>query len=154
MKLINTSGDYLSLSIQGYEFPEIHSCYYDSNWLNIAGKVKLGDKTCTFQNPCLLSFEALRLANWLDRIAKSKESLKIYDAPDFLEPELDFEFIKENRVRVNFNYGLLPERALSDEDGTDNLFLEFEPDKNMIKLATESLRFQLRSYPIRASNYK
>ena len=101
-----------------------------------------------------MSFEALRLANWLDRIAKSKESLKIYGAPDFLEPELDFEITKENRVRVNFNYGLLPEWALSDEDGTDNLFLEFEPDKDMIKLATESLRLQLRPYPIRASNYK
>ena len=152
MKLFNASGDYLNLSIQGYQFPENNSCYYDSNWLIIVGKVKIGGKVWSFQDPCLLNFEALRLANWLDRIAE--ESLNKDDYPIFIEPNLDFEIIEANKVRIYFNLESRPKWAPSDEAGEDDLFLEFQPNKKMARLASEALRLQLQSYPIRALHDK
>jgi len=152
MKLFNAKGDYLSLSIQGYQFPENNTCYYDANWLIVSGKVKLGDRKWTFQDPCLLNFEGLSLADWLDGLAT--EGVQIQNSIGFIEPNLDFEIINKNKVRVYFNLEARPKWASSDQAGEDDVFLEFEPDKNMAKLASEALKLQLESYPIRALHDK
>ena len=48
------------LSILRYQFPHITTGEYDANWLIIRGHVSLDDRSWTFSDPSLTTFEALR----------------------------------------------------------------------------------------------
>jgi hypothetical protein len=54
------------LTILGYQFPDDTTDEYDSNWLVIGGEVWLDGREWQFRDPCLTTFEAKRLADWLE----------------------------------------------------------------------------------------
>lgn len=147
MKLFNADGEYLSLSIEGYQFPKNDSCYYDANWLSIAGSVHLNKKTWTFQDPCLLNFEALRLIDWLKSVSQNAPSS---DSIGFIEPNLEFELLEEEKIRVYFELEARPKWAPCEGAGMRDLFFEFENSESMITAAVNALKAQLNLYPVRA----
>lgn len=87
MLLRDQSDKAVELSIVGYQF-EKASDEWDKNWLVIAGHVRLADHEWQFCDPCLTTWEAEALAEWL-RAASATQ-------PDdtslsFTEPNLRFE---------------------------------------------------------------
>lgn len=151
MKLYNSEGEYLNLSIQAYQFPENTDCYWDANWLTIKGEVQLGKKVWSFQDPCMLSFEALRLLDWLNSVSlgtpKEQEIC-------FLEPNLEFEITDENKLRIYFELESRPSWAPYDAAGMGDLFLDLELHHEMLKTAINVWRTQLSAYPVRALHDK
>ena len=61
---------WLRMSIVRYQFPQTENDEWDSNWLIIEGHVSLGGRIWEFGDPCLTTFEAIRLADWMDAQAK------------------------------------------------------------------------------------
>jgi hypothetical protein len=51
--------------VVGYQFPDNHISEYDSNWLVIEGRVSHPQADWSFRDPCLLTYEADYLADWL-----------------------------------------------------------------------------------------
>ena len=151
MKLYNSKGEYLNLSIQRYQFPENIDCYWDANWLTIKGEVQLGKKIWSFQDPCMLSFEASGLLDWLSSIsqgAPKKQELC------FLEPNLEFQITDENKLRIYFELESRPSWAPCDEAGMKDMFLDLELNQEMLMTAIDVWKTQLSAYPVRALHDK
>ena len=67
------NGDSFSLSIEGYQFPEIET-ERDADWLNIRVTVISDGQQWEFVDPCLMVAEYEMLANWL-RLAGRQEQI-------------------------------------------------------------------------------
>ena len=89
----------LRLSIVRYQFPQITKGEYDANWLIIQGRVSIDDRSWTFRDPSLTTFEVRALAEWLEGLARGEDVLP-YCA--FIEPNLQFERISGQAIRVSF----------------------------------------------------
>jgi hypothetical protein len=96
MLLSSADGGTLSLTIAGYQFPELagHGPRdWDANWLRICGQVSAPDGTAwSFDKPCLTTWEAAKLVEWLVEVAG--EAGEVTDRPvapsqiEFTEPYL------------------------------------------------------------------
>src|SRR6185312_7650655 len=90
MQLRGVDGQSVELHIVGYQFPHLATVEYDSNWLRIEGQVHHPRGQWSFQDPCLLTYEVSRLADWLDALAQEKPDS---DQIDFTEPNLSFRIV-------------------------------------------------------------
>lgn len=97
MVLHGRNGEEFSLRIIDYEFPDIKNDEWDSNWLLIETKVTLDGESWLMTDPCLLTWEVMWLANWLEAI--SHEDLAIEEV-GFLEPNLYCKLVEYNDKRV------------------------------------------------------
>lgn len=151
MHLKAPDGQSLEIRIVGYEFPHLETEDYDSNWLIIEGKVMHPDGAWTFRDPCLLTYEAARLADWLDSVANREvESDRI----DFLEPNLHLHFVESpgnGIVQVFFELESRPEWTPSKWADQDDLSVEFPVSRVELREAASSLRRQLARFPQRAA---
>jgi hypothetical protein len=97
MRFITNENASLELHVVGYQFPDIQEAEYDSNWLMIEGQVCHLRGDWTFRDPCLLTYEAVGLAEWLESVGDGTpcESYIV-----FLEPNLSFEIVGEEVERV------------------------------------------------------
>lgn len=136
------------LSIVQYQFPQIKEDEWDSNWLIIDGHVCIEGKEWRFTDPCLTTFEAMRLADWLDAQAKGN-SEKAFCA--FTEPNLEFERLSDSVIRVGFSHESSPPWAMQKygepEYGFDVLV---GPG---LSIAGERLRLQLTRFPVRGGKW-
>ena len=151
MKLAGRDGQSLELRILGYQFPHLETEEYDSNWLVVAGKVTHSRGSWQFTNPCLLTYEAERLASWMDRIADANLPC---DTCGFIEPNLEFRAllsIDRPVLRVYFDLEARPSWASSVCAGTEDLWVEFPIEELDLKSATRQWRTELTTYPQRAS---
>ena len=73
-QLSDAKGTSLSLTISGYQFPEIENDSHDSNWLNITGKVEHPRGSWTFVDPCMLTYELEGLSDWLESVAENSNT--------------------------------------------------------------------------------
>src|SRR3954452_11841563 len=69
MQLASRDGHSLDLKILGYQFPHLETQQYDSNWLIVSGNVTGPIGSWQFSDPFLLTYEAERLASWMDAVA-------------------------------------------------------------------------------------
>ena len=95
-------GQSFVMHIAGYQSPQIATEPYDSNWLVISGSVVHPTGTWHFRDPCLLTYEAARLADWLESIAAGNTLPK---ECCFTEPNLSFETIvnkEQPMLRIYF----------------------------------------------------
>lgn len=137
----------LRIGVERYQFPEITDDYWDSNWLIITGDAVLDDKSWSFRDPCLTTFEMERLADWLDQVS-SGQCEKAFCG--FTEPNLDFERVSATAVRVAFSLEALPPWSKRDGDFGE---IGFEvPINDRLIAAASSLRAFLTGFPIRARN--
>ena len=91
MRLTNLDGTAsFDLEILRYQFPELEHSDWDSNWLEVSGKVVTPARSWEFLDPCLLTMEAHDLANWLAAVVADKQTdARIF----FTEPNLSFELV-------------------------------------------------------------
>ena len=147
MKLTGPNGSF-DLSLLGYQFPNLTAEPYDSNWLQVRVAVDHPRGLWTATDPCLLTYEAASLADWLDAVAlgtAADSELR------FLEPCLWFELRDGTggapTVRVYFQYEFRPPWA---RDFEDDEVLDLPIEEGQFRRAAAALRLQLREYPQRA----
>lgn len=134
------------LSIIGYQFPNARTELYDSNWLIIQLNISDSQGAWNVADPCLLTYEVNRLANWLDKIDSGNFGRRDCD---FTEPVISFHLTEHNQqkyVRIRFTIEALPAWA----QNQDEYFIEFPLSEINLKQATNDLRKQLEKYPKRA----
>jgi hypothetical protein len=69
MRLVARDGTSLTLHPLGYQFPA-GTGPDDDQWLVVSGRLRDGDRSWSFEEPCLLLDEAYELAAWLRRAAE------------------------------------------------------------------------------------
>jgi hypothetical protein len=150
MRLESEDGQVFEIAIRGYQFPHLGTEPYDSNWLRVHGKVVHPRGSWTFQDPCLLTYEASALAEWL---RTSGASGPLRDQMGFIEPNLEFRIVDDTsgrRLRIYFELEARPPWAPSKVAGQEDLWVEFNLAKLNLIDASQSLRDQLAAYPQRA----
>ncbi len=136
----------LELSVVGYQFPDAVSEPYDSNWLLVQLSVSDHQGTWNVAEPCLLTYEVARLADWFDKInSRSFEKTEC----GFLEPLIAFQVVENEQkdlLRIRFMLEALPAWARDQ----DEYFIEFVLAEVDLQTASDDLRKQLERYPQRA----
>lgn len=67
---------------------------WDANWLQIEGSVRDGDLVWSFADPCMTTWEAFRLLEWLRRVARGEieaDGQSGGGVLSFTEPNVHFE---------------------------------------------------------------
>ena len=151
MKLASSDGQTFEMRILGYQFPHLETELYDSNWLIIAGEVMHPKGSWQFIDPCLLTYEAERLASWIDSVV---EGGPLPTTCGFIEPNLEFHAVggvHQPVFRVYFEAEARPKWAPRKRarDG-DELWVEFPLGALDLRLIARQWREELRSYPQRA----
>ena len=139
------NGSSLRLRITGYQFPDMTD-QWDSNWLMIEGAVDLAGRGWRFEDPCLTTIEAYRLADWLDACANGTPK---YPYCGFIEPNLQFELIDPKTLRIAFALEAAPPWSERGDDWTMHGF-EMGVGPVLTQAAAE-LRKQLQRFPVRGS---
>lgn len=161
MQLVSPNGDYLRLTIDGYQFPSITGSGrwdWDANWLEISGAVKMGDSEWTFSDPCLTTWEAGELATWLRGVAESrlKPAPVTPDSSDeevlaFTEPCIAFSLqncsTEAVTLRVHLSADALPTVWAS--NGTSERFVEFSLSPGEVAAVAGTWAAETRAFPER-----
>lgn len=149
MQLIALSEQRFEMRIVGYQFPELSGDSDDSNWLRIAIDVVHPRGAWSSIDASLLTYEAARLAAWLEAIAiGERESHE----EGFTEPNLSFRLVDgagASALRVYFELESRPRWAQSRTVGEEDLYVEFPLSELDLATAANELRKQLKRYPER-----
>ncbi len=148
------------LTILGYQHPDAAGEPYDANWLSIHVEASGPEGAWTGTDPCLLTYEAARLADWLEAVGRGTESTR---AISFLEPVLLFRLVEPlpdhphgSTLRVHFGNLINPTwqklNPAQDPGGPpgNDLYLDFPLTDADLIAAAQELRQQLKRYPSRA----
>jgi hypothetical protein len=149
MKFASKDGQFLELRILGYQFPHIETAEDDSNWLIVAGNVINSMGSWQFTQPCLLTYEAERLASWTDALM---EANRFPTTCGFIEPNLEFRtLVNMNRpmLRVYFELEARPSWA-SNAFGEEDTWVEFPIEELDLRSTARQWRAELSAYPQRA----
>jgi hypothetical protein len=144
------AGQALQLNILGYQFQAENKDLDDMNWLYIEGKVCHPGGSWTFHDSCLMTGEVLRLAHWLEAVAKD-EAVNVEES--FIEPNLSFRLEDTSNgrhIRVYFELEPRPPWGRSSE--SNEVWIEFPIIKEDLLTAATSLREQLKIFPPRTTD--
>jgi len=149
MKLINKDHTGFELTIADYQFPEMATEEYDSNWLIIQIDVKHTKGEWQSSDPALLTYEAKELAQWLETIGKNEP---VEEEIVFIEPNLSFRLVENKKyIRIYFELESRPSWAACNWADNRDLWLDIEIENNNLLAAAEDLYEQLLKYPQRAA---
>lgn len=138
--ILEGKNSWLQLSISGYEFPDSQAGCFDSNWLKIRGCANLRGREWAFDDPCLMTFEAMHLAVWLDEVAEgTAQRHSLY----FTEPNLEFHRYLTTWIRVVFALEAAPPWT----NRRSGFIISVGPG---LSDAAAKLRRQLEAFPSRA----
>jgi hypothetical protein len=149
MQFRGTDGQSVELHIAGYQFPDLPTVEYDSNWLRIEGQVSHPQGHWSFQDPCLVTHEVSRLADWLHALAEDRPN---NDEIGFIEPNLSFRIVRSPDsvvLRVYFELEARPHWVATPSAGLGDLWVEFPVRELELRQAARSLRQELAIYPQR-----
>jgi hypothetical protein len=153
MRLTSADSSF-NMTILGYQHPDAAGEPYDANWLSIHVEAAGPGGAWTGTDSCLLTYEAARLADWLEAVANQKESAP---AISFLEPVLLFRVFNGpagKTLRVHFGNPINPSwRALdrtTPAPASPDIYLDFPLFEADPGAAARDLRQELRRYPRRA----
>lgn len=152
MRILGPSGDYLELEIAGYEFPEPWPDMegYEPNWLQVRLKVSARGHTWELTDPCLLTWELRRLADWIELLAAEHPDPI---AMEFTEPGLHFEVLgtsaERAQLRIYFEMGCRPESLPYEHYPARDLWADLELRAEDLQAWAADLRGQLEKYPLR-----
>jgi hypothetical protein len=150
MRLHSSDGASLEVKILGYEFPDIETEEYDSNWLVIEIDATHPSGHWVCRDSCLLTYEVAALANWLAGIPRGQD---VSHVQRFIEPNLEFRLIEADTsrtLRIYFEAECRPDGAPWNQGVVRDLWLDFPVSELNLEEAAESLRRQLAKYPQRA----
>lgn len=148
-----TSVARLQLRVVGYQFPEIcggreqpHAGGepdWDANWLLVRGTVTAADGgTWSFQEPCLTTWEAAALADWLDNAA----ARQLAPGLTFTEPNLEFRTASDGD-QIVLTVGLSHESRCPGHPDAHEIVLDSTADA--IRVAAQEWRQQILGRPPR-----
>lgn len=154
--LMKSENSSFKLTILGYEHPDAAGEPYDANWLAIQVDAAGPGGAWTGSDPCLLTYEVVRLADWLDAVGAGKEPAR---AISFLEPVLLFRLIEGPQGRalrihfgnlINPSWKMLQQEATVPEGSSQDLYLDFPLEETDLRQAAKELKEAMRRYPDRA----
>jgi len=150
MHITNQAGDALKLTITNYQFPEHTGGGTDANWLMIQIDATINHRSWMITDPCLLTVEVQRLADWLRALVDTHTS---HSRCGFIEPCLSFvlhTLNNKNRVlRVYFELEARPAWAKATGAGPEDLWIDFPLEEIDVQQAAVELYRQLSRYPTR-----
>jgi hypothetical protein len=168
MRLTDVAGQVIELEVVGYEFPDDASKQAarerarqggiigtvvgrdrnDDNWLVIRGHVETARGAWDFLAPCLETWEARELCDWLQVVSSGQPR----GAINFLEPNIAFESATpepdRGRVRVVANFALESRPPWSERFDFDEL-IEFVFTESELRTGASSLSQSLNRFPER-----
>ena len=147
---LKSSTDSLELRIRGYQFPGNSSDEYDSNWLVVEGKASTAGQAWTFCDPCLLTWEAGALVEYLEAFACGTTAPR---GIGFTEPNLEFVAAGPTNLRVLFSLEASPPWLRNEPVQDSAFFIEFSLPSRQLLEAAASLRQQLAEFPGRAGRH-
>lgn len=161
------------LKILGYQFPEISSDPYDSEWLNIQISIHHSEghwQDWVRLDPSLETLEIQHLIEWLREVAshstvfKHWRSARLESRVFFTEPNLSFEAHsnvygeQELALRVYLAAETLPpfkkdlqHIELDKREEISEVWIDFPVNASDLEQAAQSLTEQLASFPIRTN---
>ena len=133
----------MTLDLDGLQYP-LATYPWDATWLFIAVSVSAPDGHWSFREPCLEASDVLRLAAWLDGVARGEWLAAI----EFTEPNLRFDLAPtEGRLpilRVGFELSARPPwRTKGFVDSDRDCYLDIEVAITALRAAADDLREQL-----------
>ena len=128
------------LQVLAYQFPEATDLD-DANWLMINGECSLNGRQWSFIDPCLETWDLERLAIWLDALAAGKAVPPFYG---FTEPNLEFQVVKGNTLRIIFSLESAPERNFRIAESQRRFDMPITPELTAI---AKTLRGQSSRFP-------
>jgi hypothetical protein len=128
------------LRIVGYQFPDATDLD-DANWLMISGECSLEGRQWTFTDPCLETWDMEELASWLEALAAGRNT-KPFLA--FTEPNLEFQVVKGNTLRVIFSLETAPEKDFRAPESKRRFDMPITPD---LAATAKCLRDQSHLFP-------
>ena len=137
-----------TMTLVGYQFPDLEDVDYDSNWLNVRISVNRQGGDWSTSDPALLTYEVESLIKWL-RAASARQ----YDERDlvFMEPCLSFHLSPAvgdpDKLLIELSHEFRPPWASEDTD--KGYEIAFSLTSIYLLRAAESLENQLRQYPQR-----
>ncbi len=153
MKLTSPTASFY-LGILGYQYPDAAGEPYDANWLSIHIEASGPEGAWAGTDPCLLTYEAARLADWLEAAANGENASP---AISFLEPVLLFRLVDGHQgktLRIHFGNLINPSwRQLNKnhEPGSNpDLWLDFPFSETNLAAAASELHQQVKRFPNRA----
>jgi hypothetical protein len=149
---IHVPGSFFHLELLGYKYPDAEGEPYDANWLLVRVDAAGPQGAWSVTDPCLLTYEATRLADWLESLAKGTRAAP---ALSFLEPSLLFRQVEreggEKFLRIHFGSLVHPGWASEAPAAGVNpdLWLDFPLAEIDLTAAAKSLKAELKRYPRR-----
>jgi hypothetical protein len=149
---IRVPGSFFHLELLGYKYPDAEGEPYDANWLLVRVDAVGPQGAWSVTDPCLLTYEATRLADWFTALANGERAAP---ALSFLEPGLLFRQIEregaEKFLRIHFGSLVHPawESDAPAAGVNPDLWLDFPLAEINLTAAASSLRTQLQQYPRR-----
>lgn len=118
-------------------------------WLQVRVQAEVDGRGWEATDPCLLTNEVSRLADWLACLADGVDVIPV----DFLEPNLSFEVAgrggEQIHVRAWFELELRPAWAASDTAGERDFAADLVVTSDQLTRVAADLREQLRRFPPR-----
>jgi hypothetical protein len=150
MKFEDEKGVTLELDAVGYQFPEIKSNYWDSNWLIVHGWAEHPLGAWSFNQACLTTLEVEHLARWLEAIEQPSDLIR---PATFLEPLLEFSYVSSPSaaIEIRLTRQCAPPWLTEQDQRSEGIVLSFPADKNSLSVNVNCLREWLARYPTRAS---
>jgi hypothetical protein len=159
----------VALAVDGYEFPHRDKgpadAWWDRNWLQVRGHVRVAGHSWAFLAPCLLTSEARTLADWLDDVARHRVPAvpegrlarawsEHEGALVFLEPALGFSLQETDGAAFVVRVHLAHEAAdplLPDDDrlAEPPPFVRVRLTPQQLIAAADDWRDELRAWPVR-----
>ena len=140
-----------SLSIDGYQFPEIKSDW-DGNWLMIRSEVQYKKNRFDAVDPSLVTMEFTDIVNWFDCISNNK--IPKYSNLCFTEPNLEFQLFGNRgdviRYGIKLDLELKPNFKIDDHD---DFVMVFEHNFDQLMELKNKLRIECDAFPQRGSLY-
>lgn len=159
MRLASSNGNSLSIGLDGYQFPTVAGSGdrdYDANWLMVVGEVVHGDRSWSFRDPCLLTWDAHELAGWLHGVVDGSLRPRPIESADeggllvFTEPNLAFNLRSRTAttatVRVFLSLEALPPGSAP---GIFEYFVELTMSTEEIAAALAAWTGELARFPVR-----
>ncbi|WP_340537977.1 WapI family immunity protein [Nocardioides sp. GXZ039] len=128
---------------------------WDANWLVVAGVVGLPDgSTWSFEDPCLTTWEARELLDWLRQVRDGLVQPSTWDSDEerllvFTEPNLAFSLAARTEGSVTIRAHLSLESGPAEESELFEYFVPLELTSKALVDAIVDWESALRAFPVR-----
>ncbi|MDQ6910214.1 MAG: hypothetical protein M3Z84_05440 [Actinomycetota bacterium] len=157
MHLKGREGNELGLTPVGYQFPDNKTDPWDSNQLRVAVRVATRQGTWEVSDPCLTTWEAKALANWLMR----RTAMGALSNSSFTAPNMTIRarailngrgFLTIGRFNVSVELELEHRPPWATPAQGSRLHVELDVEGKDLLQSSKDLREELSRYPQRGDD--